>query len=85
MISNFYTKKMSSVCEESLKLRPWTYYRDGGSLLSEEFVGQRKSIKVQNNRGQKPSLGFDVVAVRACRFRPVFHKCATSLLRLCEN
>ena len=45
---------------------------------------QRKSVKLQNNSGQIPSLGFDLVAVRVVSdqlFLNVQHRCLIYKLR----
>ena len=64
------------------KVNTWEYFRDGGRILPKEFLRQRKSIKLQNKRGQKPSLGFDLVAVRVVSdqlFLNVQYRCLISV------
>ena len=52
------------------QVNAWAHFRCGENILSDEFFGQGKSIKLQNNRG--------LVAVRGV-YDQFFSKCATSL------
>ena len=80
MISNFHKELClqfaSTYAVSKSKSSPWAYFRDV-SVLSDEFLGQRKkTIKLKNSRGHKSSLGFDIVAARS--LQRVFPRCATS-------